>query len=193
MVGVKLPYLWMLYNQCSFRKPFLCLVGEEGTTYFAVAVVKRTNSAININNLKGKKSCHTGLGRTVGWNMPVGYLIDSGKMSVMGCNIPQGISHPRLILFHVCVCWIGPIIEWVCCYKIISPLQKVHLLCSWDKYHVFACGCLGVADFFNASCIPGATGEAPSLCQLCEGNGSGGHKCEASDNEKYYSYNGAFR
>ncbi|KAL7891233.1 hypothetical protein AOLI_G00007090 [Acnodon oligacanthus] len=114
--------------------------GEEGTTYYAVAVVKRTNSAININNLKGKKSCHTGIGRTAGWNMPIGYLIDTGKISVMGCNIPQG-----------------------------------------------------VADFFNASCIPGATGEAPSLCQLCQGNGSGSYKCEASINEKYYSYNGAFR
>ncbi|TVK90638.1 Leucine-rich repeat-containing protein 40 [Bagarius yarrelli] len=112
----------------------------EGTTYYAVAVVKKTNAHININNLKGKKSCHTGLGRTVGWNMPIGYLIDSGRMSVMACNVTQG-----------------------------------------------------VAEFFNASCIPGATGQAPSLCQLCAGDGSGGHKCEASDKEKYYSYNGAFR
>ncbi|XP_066519091.1 melanotransferrin [Hoplias malabaricus] len=114
--------------------------GEEGTTYYAVAVVKATNSAININNLRGKKSCHTGMGRTAGWNMPIGYLIDSGKMSVMGCNIPQG-----------------------------------------------------VADFFNASCIPGATVETPSLCQLCQGDDFGSHKCEASTKEKYYSYGGAFR
>ncbi|XP_027003078.1 melanotransferrin [Tachysurus fulvidraco] len=112
----------------------------EGTTYYAVAVVKKTNSHININNLKGKKSCHTGIGRTVGWNMPIGYLIDSGRMSVMACNVTQG-----------------------------------------------------VAEFFNASCIPGAIGQDSSLCQLCAGDGSGGHKCEASNKEKYYSYNGAFR
>lgn len=54
-------------------------------------------------------------------------------------------------------------------------------------------GSLGVSEFFNASCIPGATGHAPSLCQLCAGDDFGAHKCEASNKEKYYSYNGAFR
>uniref|UniRef100_A0A9J8BF87 Serotransferrin n=2 Tax=Cyprinus carpio TaxID=7962 RepID=A0A9J8BF87_CYPCA len=112
----------------------------KGITYYGVAVVKRTNTAININNLKGKKSCHTGKHRTAGWNIPLGYLIDSGMMSAMGCKISQG-----------------------------------------------------VADFFNASCIPGAKDDPASLCQLCVGDGTGKHKCDESTSEQYYAYNGAFR
>uniref|UniRef100_A0A3B5ANC0 Serotransferrin n=1 Tax=Stegastes partitus TaxID=144197 RepID=A0A3B5ANC0_9TELE len=68
-------------------------VSSETFSYHAVAVVKKANSAININNLAGKKTCHTGKGRTAGWNMPLGYFIDQGYMSAMGCNIPQGVAN----------------------------------------------------------------------------------------------------
>lgn len=62
---------------------------EVGTSYYAVAVVKRS-SQVTINTLKGVKSCHTGINRTVGWNVPVGYLVESGRLSVMGCDVPKG-------------------------------------------------------------------------------------------------------
>ncbi|XP_075820950.1 LOW QUALITY PROTEIN: serotransferrin-like [Microtus pennsylvanicus] len=43
------------------------------TSYLAVAVVKK-GSGFQLDELQGKKSCHTGLGRSAGWNIPVGLL-----------------------------------------------------------------------------------------------------------------------
>lgn len=54
-----------------------------------MAVVRR-NSNLTINTLKGVKSCHTGINRTVGWNVPIGYLVESGHLSVMGCDVLKG-------------------------------------------------------------------------------------------------------
>lgn len=44
------------------------------TCYYAVAVVKK-GSSFGIRDLEGKKSCHTGLGKSAGWNIPIGTLL----------------------------------------------------------------------------------------------------------------------
>nr|CAK18225.1 transferrin [Anolis sagrei] len=48
--------------------------GESVTSYRAVAVVKK-GTVESLADLRGKKSCHTGLGRSAGWNLPIGTLV----------------------------------------------------------------------------------------------------------------------
>ncbi|KAM9323724.1 transferrin-a [Pholidichthys leucotaenia] len=108
---------------------------SSDTCYYAVAVVKK-DSGFSIRQLKGKRSCHTGLGKSAGWNIPIGTLLSMGL-------IP----------------WTGPENQ---------PLEEA------------------VANFFEASCVPGA-GKTSKLCSQCKGD------CSRSHNEPFYDYSGAFQ
>ncbi|OXB63990.1 hypothetical protein ASZ78_014754 [Callipepla squamata] len=74
-------------------KPVVGEVYDQGvgTSYYAVTVVRK-GSNITIDSLKGVRSCHTGINRTAGWNVPVGYLMDSGRLPAMGCDLPKAVS-----------------------------------------------------------------------------------------------------
>lgn len=52
----------------------VCTHPASDTCYYAVAVVKK-GSNFGIKDLAGKKSCHTGLGKSAGWNIPIGTLL----------------------------------------------------------------------------------------------------------------------
>ncbi|XP_019292415.2 serotransferrin [Panthera pardus] len=61
------------YNLKPIVAEFYKSQDDKKTHYYAVAVVKKT-SDFNLDQLQGKKSCHTGLGRSAGWNIPMGLL-----------------------------------------------------------------------------------------------------------------------
>ncbi|XP_053565775.1 serotransferrin-B [Bombina bombina] len=75
-----------------YDKDNLAPCRSSGTTsqgvYYAVAVGKSVNKNLSWKNLRGKKSCHTGVGRTAGWNIPVGLIYNETQ----NCNIGEFFS-----------------------------------------------------------------------------------------------------
>ncbi|KAJ4945462.1 hypothetical protein JOQ06_023147 [Pogonophryne albipinna] len=56
-------------------------------SYFAVAVVKKS-SGLTWDTLESHRSCHTGLGRTAGWNIPMGQI----HKQTQDCDFTQFFS-----------------------------------------------------------------------------------------------------
>ncbi|XP_070700588.1 transferrin-a [Pempheris klunzingeri] len=75
------------------------VVCSTASSYYAVAVVKK-DSGVTWDSLKGKKSCHTGIGRTAGWNIPMGQIhkitgdCDFTKFFSSGCAPGADPSSP---------------------------------------------------------------------------------------------------
>ncbi|XP_076000988.1 serotransferrin-like isoform X2 [Genypterus blacodes] len=63
----------------------------SASSYYAVAVVK-TTSGLTWNKLKGKRSCHTGVGRTAGWNIPMGEIYQTTKNCNFSTYFPSGCA-----------------------------------------------------------------------------------------------------
>ncbi|NXC37562.1 TRFE protein, partial [Penelope pileata] len=88
-------------------------IGESSTTsYYAVAVVKK-GTEFTINDLRGKTSCHTGLGRSAGWNIPIGMLIHRKDIEWEG--IDSGSVEQAVAKFFSASCVPGATIEQKLC------------------------------------------------------------------------------
>ncbi|XP_073530437.1 serotransferrin-A-like [Phyllobates terribilis] len=64
------PVMGEIYDATECRKKGSTTPGS----YYAVAVVKASDTTISWNNLEGKSSCHTAVGRSAGWNIPIGLI-----------------------------------------------------------------------------------------------------------------------
>uniref|UniRef100_A0A3B3SKL7 Serotransferrin n=1 Tax=Paramormyrops kingsleyae TaxID=1676925 RepID=A0A3B3SKL7_9TELE len=52
---------------------------DSDTCYYAVAIAKN-GTGFGFTELKGLNSCHTGLGNSAGWNIPIGTLVEMGQI-----------------------------------------------------------------------------------------------------------------
>ncbi|XP_043926112.1 otolith matrix protein 1-like isoform X2 [Protopterus annectens] len=64
-----------------------------GTKYYAVAVSKKSNQDIFWNGLQSRTSCHTGMGRTAGWIVPIGSLVTTNQLLVENCDILTAVGN----------------------------------------------------------------------------------------------------
>ena len=82
----------------------------DSLSYYAVAVVKGNSTIKTLEDLEGKKSCHTGAGKTSGWVVPVGTLlakkfmtqdascnpyVSAGKYFKESCVPSKSFNHPQ--------------------------------------------------------------------------------------------------
>uniref|UniRef100_A0A8C4QAK0 Transferrin-like domain-containing protein n=1 Tax=Eptatretus burgeri TaxID=7764 RepID=A0A8C4QAK0_EPTBU len=56
---------------------------DHSSCSYAVSVAKTTTS-FNLKSLRGKKSCHPGVGKTIGWDLPIGALLQLGFLKWSG-------------------------------------------------------------------------------------------------------------
>ncbi|KAM5291853.1 inhibitor of carbonic anhydrase-like [Ctenodactylus gundi] len=52
--------------------------------YYVVAVVKKSDADLTWNSLQGKKSCHTAVGTSAGWNIPMGLIYNQTGSCELG-------------------------------------------------------------------------------------------------------------
>ncbi|XP_052585733.1 inhibitor of carbonic anhydrase [Peromyscus californicus insignis] len=57
--------------------------------YYVVAVVKKSDVGITWNSLRGKKSCHTAVGTSAGWIVPLGLIYNQTG----SCKLDEFFSH----------------------------------------------------------------------------------------------------
>ncbi|CAL4096527.1 unnamed protein product, partial [Meganyctiphanes norvegica] len=65
---------------------------KETSSYYAVALIKSDSNITSFSQLKGKKSCHTGIGKTSGWLMPVAVLQEKRLISPKHCDYVSAMA-----------------------------------------------------------------------------------------------------
>lgn len=71
--------------------PSLLTPPPDGISYYVVAMARRSSSDLSLLEMHERSSCHPGMRTTVGWTVPIGYLVNTSQISVgEQCNFPRG-------------------------------------------------------------------------------------------------------
>ncbi|XP_046386336.1 transferrin [Ischnura elegans] len=76
-------------------KPFLAEIYSaepHSAGYYSVAVVRANSTVQSFADLRGHKSCHTGYGRTAGWNVPLNYMLEHDLVSKTQCPYTESVT-----------------------------------------------------------------------------------------------------
>ncbi|XP_068625478.1 transferrin 2 [Battus philenor] len=78
----------MLHAAYKYRLvPFMQEIYTNGQSwYYAVAVAKEQDPDTDLTYLRGKNTCHTGIGTAAGWIYPLAYLLSNGWIRPYGCD-----------------------------------------------------------------------------------------------------------
>lgn len=71
--------------------PFNFFHPEDGINYYVVALARRSSGDLSLLEMHERSSCHPGIRTTVGWTVPIGFLVNTSQISVdEQCNFPHG-------------------------------------------------------------------------------------------------------
>nr|XP_061824095.1 otolith matrix protein 1-like [Nerophis lumbriciformis] len=70
------------------------LNGVDGVSYYVVALARRSSSDLSLLEMHERSSCHPGMRTTVGWTVPIGYLVNTSQIGVgEQCNFPRSVGN----------------------------------------------------------------------------------------------------
>ncbi|MBN3298491.1 OTOMP protein, partial [Amia calva] len=67
--------------------------GVDGISYYVVALARTSSSDLSLLEMHERSSCHPGIQTTVGWTVPIGFLVNTSQISVdEQCNFPKAVG-----------------------------------------------------------------------------------------------------
>ncbi|XP_068574099.1 otolith matrix protein 1 [Cebidichthys violaceus] len=68
--------------------------GVDGLSYYVVALARRSSSDLSLLEMHERSSCHPGMRTTVGWTVPIGYLVNTSQIRIgEQCNFPRAVGN----------------------------------------------------------------------------------------------------